>query len=132
MTIVEMDFDDIHFTESNIAGFEFSQSDLIINFDSGLEIYGNYPNDIHNVSEPCRLIFKNVSFSRRKLDIYAGDPRIDGFKGSETIIDELPAHHNSDHLLLTEYSIEGVFLEPKSWITWDIVAQDFCFDNLKD
>jgi hypothetical protein len=131
MTIIKIDYDDIHFTESNISGFEFSQNDLIVNFKSGLEIYGDYPHDIHKMSDPCRLVFKNVSSSKRILDIYAGDPRVDGFRESKTILDDLSLHQYDDSLSM-EYSVEGVLLEPKSWLTWYISAQDFFFDNLKN
>jgi hypothetical protein len=31
-----------------------------------------------------------------------------------------------------EYSVEGVMLEPKSWLAWHISAQDFYFDDLKN
>jgi hypothetical protein len=131
MTIVNIEFDDIHFPESNISGFRFSQNDLIVDIESGLEIYGDYPSSIHKMSDPCRLVFKNVSSSKRMLDIYAGDPKIDGFRESKTIVDDLPMHQNSD-VSSVEYIVEGVLIEPKSWLTWFILAQDFYFDDLKD
>ena len=131
MTIVKGYYDEIHFTESNINGFEFLDGDLIIDIESGLAIYGEHPlADSLKMSEPCRLIFKNVTSSQRDLDIYAGDPKKDGFKETKTIIDELNV---PSHKLSQEYGVEGVLLkEPIAWIDWKITAEEFYLDDLKN
>jgi hypothetical protein len=131
MTYIQGYFDELHFTESNISGFEFLESDLVITIDSGLVIYGEHPlTDSHKMSDPCRLVFKNIVSSKRYLDIYAGDPKVDGFKESKTIIDNISPV--SVGLPCKEYSLEGLLLDPKAWLTWDILAEDFYLDDLKD
>jgi hypothetical protein len=130
--IVKENFDDLQFTESNISGFQFSGNDLMVDIHSGLEIYGNHPlSETHKTSDPCRLIFKNVVSSKRILDIYAGDPKTDGFKESQTIIDETPISQKTENSY-EDYLVEGVLYEPKSWLTWFITAESFYLDNLKD
>jgi hypothetical protein len=132
MALVKGYFDELHFTESNISGFEFLGNDLIIHIESGLAIYGEHPlSDSQTMSEPCHLIFKNVIFSERTLNIYAGDPKIDGFKGRQKIIDDVNQAAN-DKKNYQEYSIEGVLQTPKAWVTWDIVAEEFYIDDLKE
>lgn len=131
MTIIKGYYDEIHFTESNISGFEFVDGDLIINIESGLVVGEEHPlADSLKMSEPCRLIFQNVTSSQRDLDIYAGDPKTDGFRESKTIVDDVNSVLSSESS--QEYGIEGVWLtEPKAWITWDISAESFCVDDLK-
>ncbi len=131
MTYIRGYFDDLHFTESNISGFQFSGKDLVITIDSGLAIYDEHPlKDHHRMSDPCRLVFKNVVSSQRHLDIYAGDPKTDGFRESKTVTDKL--NNDSTSQSYEEYSLEGVLLQPKAWVTWDILAEDFYLDDLKD
>lgn len=132
MAIVKGYYDEIHFTNSNIDGFKFVGKDLIINIKSGLAIYGRHPlADSLKTSDSCRLIFKNVTLSQRDLDIYAGNPKTDGFKESKTIVDNL--NPTSSYKSLQEYGVEGVLLtEPKAWVDWKIVAEDFYVDDLKD
>ena len=124
-------YDEIYFTESNINKFEFVDNDLIIDIESGLIVSGEHPlADSLKMSDSCRLIFQNVTSSRRDLYIYAGDPKVDGFKESKTITDDVNSAllSKSSH----EYNVEGVLLkEPKAWISWNIVAEDFYIDDLK-
>lgn len=132
MAIVKGYYDEIHFTESSINGFEFVDRDLIINIESGLTIYGEHPlADSLKTTEPCRLIFKNVISSQRDLDIYAGDPKTDGFKERKTITDDVNSSLSPKSY--QEYGVEGVLLtEPKAWIDWKITAEDFYVDDLKN
>ncbi|RKZ39915.1 MAG: hypothetical protein DRR16_31665 [Candidatus Parabeggiatoa sp. nov. 3] len=132
MALVKGYFDELHFTESTISDFKFLGNDLIIHIESGLAIYGEHPLSGNlTMSESCHVIFKNVIFSERDLDIYAGDPKTDGFKGTQKIIDDVnqPATDKN----YQEYSIEGVLLQkPTAWVTWDIVAEEFYIDDLKE
>lgn len=131
MTIVKGFYDDIHFTESNLKNFEFVDDTLIVEIDSGLGIYPPHPlASSHTMSDPCKLIFKNVRLSKRHISIYAGDPKIDGFKERKIIIDR-DTFLNVDESY-EDYSIEGVLLEPKAWISWDILAREFYVDDLKN
>lgn len=132
MSIVKGYYDEIHFTESNISGFEFVDKDLIINIKSGLAIYGEHPlADSLKMTEPCRLMFKNVASSQRYLAIYAGDPKVDGFKERKIITDELNSSPSSESS--QEYGVEGVLLtEPQAWVDWKITAEEFYVDDLKD
>jgi len=130
MVLVKGFYDDIHFTESNISGFNIVGSDLMIDIHSGLEIYSPHPlANSHTITDPCRLIFKNVVSSKRTFSIYAGDPKTDGFKETKTISDNVskPEFHKA----YEEYGVEGVLLEPKAWISWDIIAEEFYVDDLK-
>lgn len=132
MAIVKGYYDEIHFPESKIDGFKFVAGDLIINIESGLAIYGEHPlaNSL-KMTEPCRLIFKNVTFSQRDLDVYAGDPKIDGFKETKSITDDV--EQSLSPKLSQEYIVEGVLLtKPQAWVTWKIIAEDFYVDDLKD
>lgn len=133
MTIVKGYYDEIHFTESNISGFEFVDGDLIINIKSGLAIYGEHPlADSLKMSEPCRLIFKNVTSSQRELDIYAGDPKTDGFKETKAITDEINSNSSFASKSCQEYGVEGIFItEPLAWVDWRITAEEFYVDDLK-
>ena len=132
MTIVKGYYDEIHFTESYISEFKFVDGDLIINIESGLAIYGEHPlADSLKMSEPCCLMFKNVASSQRYLAIYAGDPKIDGFKERKTITDDINQSVSSKSC--QEYIVEGMLLtEPKAWIEWTITAEEFYVDDLKD
>ncbi|WP_377479919.1 MAG: hypothetical protein P2A85_11425 [Microcoleus anatoxicus] len=130
MVVVKGFYEDIHFTESNISGFSFVEKDLIIKIHSGLAIYPPHPlANRHTMSEPCCLIFKNVISSQRMFSIYAGDPKTDGFKETQTISDNVATLE--PHKVYEEYGVEGVLLEPKAWISWDIVAEEFYLDDLK-
>ena len=124
MTIVKGYYDEIHFTESNISGFKFVDGDLIIDIESGLALYGEHPlADSLKMSEPCRLIFKNVTSSQRYLAIYAGNPKTDGFKENKTIVDDVTK--SSSIKSSQEYGVEGVLrTEPQAWIDWSITAED--------
>ena len=131
MAIVKGYYDEIHFPESNISGFEFVDGDLIINIESGLAIYGEHPlaNSL-KMSEPCRLILKNVTSSQRYLAIYAGDPKVDGFRERKTITDDVNQSLSPESC--QEYVVEGVLLtEPQAWTTWTITAEEFYVDDLK-
>lgn len=130
MVLVKGYYDDIHSPESNISGFKFMNNELIINIHSGLEIYPPHPlANSHQMSEPCQLIFKNVVLSERALAIYAGDPRTDGFKEHKTINDCISKPIPG--IVYEEYWIDGVLLEPKAYISWRIVAEEFYLDDLK-
>lgn len=132
MAIVKGYYDEIHFPESNISGFEFVDGDLIIDIESGLAIYGEHPlADSLKMSKPCRLILKNVTSSQRDLDIYAGDPKTDGFKERKVITDEINLQLTPESC--QEYVVEGVLLtEPQAWTTWTITAEEFYVDDLKN
>ena len=131
MSIVRGYYDEIHFTESNISGFEFVDQDLIINIESGLAIYGEHPlADSLKMSEPCRLIFKNVASSQRYLAVYAGDPKTDGFIERKIITDDINQSVSLESS--QEYGVEGVLLtKPQAWVDWKITAEDFYVDDLK-
>ena len=131
MAIVRGHYDDIHFPESNIKGFEYVDNDLIIDIESGLEIYPPHPlASSHTMADPCRLILTNVIASKRDLSIYAANPKIDGFKERKIIIDKaVPVEMDRSY---QEYWVEGVLLEPKAWISWEIFAREFYVDDLRN
>lgn len=131
MTLIKGYYDDIHFTESNIGGFEYVENNLIIEIDSGLEIYPPHPlASSHTMADPCKLIFTNVISSKRDLDLYAGDPKTDGFKGREIIIDKASQLEVEEPY--QEYGVEGVLLPANAWVTWEIIAEDFFVDDLRN
>ncbi|MEG4345711.1 hypothetical protein QUB70_20890 [Microcoleus sp. A003_D6] len=131
MVLVKGFYDDIHFPESNISGFSFVGNDLKIDIHSGLEIYPPHPlANSHTMSDACCLIFKNVVSSQRTFSIYAGDPKTDGFKETNKIFDRVS--EPEPNIAYEEYGVEGVLLEPKAWISWDIVAEEFYVDDLKE
>jgi hypothetical protein len=74
-------------------------------------------------------VFTSVASSVLTLYIYAGDPRIDGFKQDKVVYQMNP------NLLTTSqthnFYAEGVLLEPLSWASWDILAEDVFIDDLR-
>ncbi|MBD2743748.1 hypothetical protein [Coleofasciculus sp. FACHB-1120] len=131
MVLVKGFYDDIHFTESNISGFNIVGNDLMIDIHSGLEIYPPHPlANSHTMSAPCCLIFKNVVSSQRTFSIYAGDPKKDGFKETKKVFDKVS--EPEPNKAYEEYGVEGVLLEPKAWISWKIIAEEFSVDDLKE
>ena len=133
MTIIEGYFDEIHFNECKIRGFEFIGRDLIIDIISYLYISRNHPlSGTLKSTDPCRLIFKNVISSVRLFDEY--DESIPGrYKPEKKIIDKLNNITNlDDEIISDEYYIEGFLQSPKGWLTWDICAEKFYLDNLKN
>jgi len=128
MVLAKGYFEELHFPESNINGFEILDNDVIIDIHSGLEVYPPHPlANSHTMSDPCRLIFKNVVSFRRTLSVLAGNSQ--GFKEHQTVIDKV--NDPIGGVAYEEYCVEGVLLEPKVWISWDIVAEEFYFDDLK-
>lgn len=132
MTIVKGYYDELHWTECDIESFKFIGCDLEVYIKLGLEVYGEHPlSNTHNPKKPCKVIFSDVISSVRLLNEYDKDLNFNGFKGAKRIIDKLD-NKQKFGIKYEDYSIEGVWLEPKSWLTWDIIAQDFYLDDLKD
>lgn len=138
MTVVKGYFDELHFTESNIEKFEFIKCDLIVNIKSGLTIFRSHPlSSTHKFAESCKVIFKNVVFSRLIIDEYDESTTSNGSKASNSFKEEKKIIHQLDckpeaNVNYEEYGIEGLLLHPKSWVTWDIVAEEFYLDDLKE
>lgn len=131
MTRVKGYFEEVHLTECKISSFEFVNSDLIVHIAKGLDIYKPHPlATVLKISDPCEIIFTNIISSHLTLNIYAGDPRKDGFKEERKIVHKI--NLNSTIESKTEdFFIEGVLLDPLSWASWDIVAENVYIDDLK-
>jgi hypothetical protein len=128
MTIIAGYFDDIHYPESKIESFEIGKDSIIVNIKKGLAIYPPHPLAyILKFDEPCRIIFKCISYSKRIFNEYRDDqPK--GFLRHEFINE----FDNFDpNLQYQEYVIEGLYIEPMGWIEWDITAAEFYVDDLK-
>lgn len=131
VTIANGYFDEIHFTESNIKDFEFVDKDIIINIMSGLEIYSNHLlSSTYQSGEPCKLIFKNVSFSKQIIYDYADCLNKNKFKDKKEVVHQLDYYPN-DNVKSEDYFVEGVLQNPQAWLSWDIVAEEFYLDDLK-
>lgn len=138
MTVVKGYFDELHFTESNIEKFEFIGCDLIVNIMFGLAIFRSHPLfGKHKFSETCKVIFKNVVFSKILIDEYdeystsEGFKAFNGFKDEKEIIHQLECK-SAANVNYEEYGIEGVLQHPKAWVTWDIMAEEFYLDDLNE
>jgi hypothetical protein len=131
MTKAKGYFDEVQMTECKISSFEFIGSDLVIYIDKGIELYKPHPlAGIISVSEPCKIIFANVMSSIIVLDIYAGDPSKDGFKEEKKVTHQV----NPDCSLqpkFEDFFVEGILLNPLSWVSWNIVAETVFIDDLK-
>jgi|GEM_PF-1350601 len=134
MTIIKNHFDDLHFPECKIKNFKFQGKNLIINIKSGLEIYPPHPlSASQSFEEPCKLIIRGVRLSKQSFNEY--DERLKQYGSAQELINQ----HNQNKFdtvaeadLYQEYLIEGFLLNPKGWLTWDILAEDFYLDDLKD
>lgn len=125
MTIVEGYYDELHWTECNIESFKFIGCDLEVYIKSGLEVYGEHPlSNTHNSKEPFKVIFSNVISSIRSLNEYDENYNYSRFKGEKKIVDKLHNQQKSD-INYEDYSIEGVWLNPKGWLDWKILDRTF-------
>jgi hypothetical protein len=128
MTIVADHFEDLHFTESKIERFEFIRNDLIVYIKSGLEVYDPHPlAKTYKFTNTCKIIFKNVKSSKRIFDRY--DEISKNYIQPEEIVEDFKLDSPSIH---ENYSIEGFLLKPQGWITWEIEAEEFYLDDLKN
>lgn len=132
MAIAEGYYDELHWTECKIESFEFIGCNLEVYIKSGLEIYGEHPfSNAHDPKKSCKAIFTNVLSSVRSLNEYDDNPNSNGFKGEKKIVDKLEHQKQSD-INYEDYSIEGVWQNPESWLDWEILAENFYLDDLKE
>lgn len=130
MAIIKGYFDEFHFSECKIERIEFIGEDLIVNIKSELEIYPPHPlSDKHKFFDPCKVVFKNIKYLQQTLDEY--DEKTGKYKKDQEFIREY-SHGLKPNIKYEEYSIEGFLLNPKGWVTLDIIGEEFYFDNLKD
>ena len=131
MTIIRGYFDDLHFPECKIQSFEFHGRDLIVNIKSGLEIYPPHPLSVsQSFEEPCKLVIKGVKFSRQSFNEY--DEHLKHYEPAKEFTNKHELNSTAKPDSCEEYLIEGFLLNPKGWLTWDIFAEDFYLDDLKD
>lgn len=134
MTIIEGYFEELDFSQSNIESFEFIDSDLIVNIISCLDISQKHPLFEKRMTwkEPCRIIFEKVVSSVRLFYEY-DENSPDNYKPVRKIIDQVNYVYNPDEdLAFEEFDIEGLLQSPKGWLSWEICAEKFYLDDLKD
>ncbi|WP_414518065.1 hypothetical protein [Nostoc sp. PCC 9305] len=130
MNIVKGYFDDIHFPECKIESFEITQDSIIVNFQTGLEIYPPHPlAATSKFEEPCRAIFKRVKYSKRIF--YEYNQGQSKYVNKHLFTDKFPINNDSN-VEYSEYLIEGWLIKPQGWIDWEITAVEFYVDDLKN
>jgi hypothetical protein len=130
MSTVSNHFDDLHFTESKIAGFEFNVNELSLTvyIDSGLEVYKPHPlSETTSFTDSCKIIFKGVKSWKKSFDKYDKNTK----SYVETLEDIENFEIDKPNSIYQTYSIEGFLLKPEGWLTWDVEAEEFYLDDLK-
>jgi hypothetical protein len=132
MAIIKGYFEEFHFPECKIENFEFIGDNLIVNIKSELAVYPPHPlADKHKFLDPCKVEFKNIKYSRQTFDEYDEEAREYNKEEQEFITEFSPGV--TSNIEYEGYSIEGFLLNPKKgWVTFDIIAEEFYFDDLKD
>ncbi|MEC4806961.1 MAG: hypothetical protein SAJ72_22105 [Jaaginema sp. PMC 1080.18] len=130
MTIVKGYFDEFHPTECNIENFEIIERDLIINVKSNLEIYPPHPlADTHKFENSCKVIFKNIKYLRRRLSEYQENKK--KYKKRQEFVTEFNQKLNTN-IQYNNYGFEGFLLNPPGWLDFEVIAEEFYFDDLKN
>jgi len=87
--------------------------------------------DKHKFLDPCKVEFKNIKYSRQTFDEYDEEAREYNKEEQEFITEFSPGV--TSNIEYEGYSIEGFLLNPKKgWVTFDIIAEEFYCDDLKD
>lgn len=133
MTIIEGYIDEFDFSQCSIAGFSFLDRNLIVNIDRHLSLLENHPLCDRDWTKSCQLIFTKVITSVREFYEYDESlPR--GYKPARKIVDRVNYTANlEDNIVFEDFYLEGVLLKyPQGWLSWEIRAEKFYFDDLKD
>jgi len=130
MAIIKGYFDEFNFPECKIEKFEFIGEDLIVNIKSELAVYPPHPlAGKHKFLDPCKVEFQNIKYSRQTFNEY--DDKTGKYKEEQEFIREF-SQGVKPNIKYEEYFIDGFLLNPKGWVTFEIIAEEFYFDNLKD
>jgi hypothetical protein len=131
MAIIKGYFDEFHSPECKIEKIEFLGEDLIVNIKSELEVYPPHLlAEKHKFLDPCKVEFKSIKYSRQTFNKY--DQKTGKYKKEEQEFIREFSQGVKPNIKYKEYFIEGFLLNPKGWVTFDIIAEEFYLDKLKD
>lgn len=111
-------FDWFHFSESDIE-IDLLQANEVRLIARNMEVVNVEQHSTVGHYDQLTLVFNDVTKSIRHLHPYAGNPKTDGFLAPIEIID-----FNSEIINKHQFELEGVLLEPLSWIGEWIICCD--------
>lgn len=71
----------------------------------------------------CVLYFEGVQRSEKKIYEYVGNPADGRFAEPYTLFDGPFPQTNNE---VEHFEMEGVIMQPKAWVAWNIEAASFC------
>lgn len=129
MTIVKEHFEELCFMNSKIRKFEVVDRNLVVYINYGVEIFPDHPLcDVHKFTDPCIFIFENIKILKLEIYEYINDGN--GFKEKRVIENKLNDFIDRE-IEYDDYYIEGVLEKPHAWMSGDIIAEIFMFNDLK-